>query len=630
VRTRSLILFGIAGLALAAFPHLRPHGAAGLLGWDLAGLGAAALAMLLLLESLYRAHALSRYYRSLSHQLGESVLLADAGTGRIVEANPAAARELGYALRELLGRNLRDLSGALAPERLARLRMHWAAHARVIAVRGSGNRRVPFEATLSWIRIGRRELVCVVGRNVTARRALAAQRRAHRRRMARLAHRDALTGLPNRLHLEARLPRLASEAVREQSIIALLYIDLDHFRDVNESLGHSCGDSLLATVARRLRSCVAAEDLVVRAGGDEFVVVAGGLPAASTADYIARRIQESLCEPIEIEGARLNIVASIGISLCPADGTTLEQLLKHADLALSQVKAHGGGHHQFFTSEMQAQLSDRLELEHALRRAIGTEQLFLEYQPSFDLRTELPAGFEALLRWRHPRLGLVPPGRFIPIAEHDNLILELGTWVLRQVCHELAGWQREGLRLLPVSINLTTRQFEHGRLSELIAGLAREFEIEPQWLQFEITESAAMQNSASYLTSLQELRRLGSRILVDDFGTGYSSLSYLKNLPVDALKIDQAFVRDMVSDATDAAIVSAVMGIARSLGLTVIAEGVETAAQAECLARLGCDRAQGFHFSRPLPAAEARRVLERLTRRPRAGIPLAEVLSSSG
>ncbi len=626
MRTRSLIALGVVGLALAAVSHLWPHGVAGLLGWDLAGLACAALAALLLLESLFRAHALARYYRSISHQLGESVLLADATTGSIIEANPAASRELGYSLRELLGRNLRDLSRALAPERLARLRTRWAGHGRVVSVRGNGDRRVPFELTLSWMRIGQRELVCLLGRNVTARRALAAQKRAHRKRMVRLAQRDALTGLPNRLYLEAQLPRLTDEAAHEESLLALLYIDLDHFRDVNDSLGHGWGDRLLATVARRLRGCLAAEDLVARMGGDEFVVVAGGLPAASTADYIARRIQEALSAPIELEEVRLNIVASIGISLCPTDGTNFEQLLKHADLALSQVKASGGGHHQFFTREMRAQLSERLELEHALRRAIGTEQLFLEYQPCFELRTESPAGFEALLRWRHPRLGLIPPARFIPIAEHDNLVLELGAWVLRQVCRQLGEWNREGLRLLPVSINLTPRQFEYGRLAELVTGLAREFDIEPKWLQFEITESAAMQNSASYLAVLQALRRLGSRILVDDFGTGYSSLSYLKSLPIDALKIDQAFIRDMARDATDAAIVSAIMGIARSLRLSVVAEGVETPEQAECLAQLGCDTAQGFHFSRPLPPAEARRVLERRGARPRAGISLAEVL----
>ncbi|MGH8261576.1 MAG: putative bifunctional diguanylate cyclase/phosphodiesterase, partial [Steroidobacteraceae bacterium] len=397
------------------------------------------------------------------------------------------------------------------------------------------------------------------------------------------------------------------------------YIDLDHFKDVNDSLGHSCGDRLLVAVAKRLRACISASDLVVRMGGDEFIVVAAGLPAASAVDYIARRIQEALTAPIDIDGVRLTIVSSIGISLCPADGTNLEQLLKHADIALYQAKSHGRGNHQFFTGEMQARLSDRLELEHALRRAIGSGQLFIEYQPSFDLGTGAPAGFEALLRWNHPQLGLVPPGRFIPIAEQGSLIVDLGLWVLRHVCRQISEWHREGLPLLPISINVTTRQFEHGRLVETIAGLTREFDIDANLLYFEITESAAMQNSEQHLGALQALRQLGSRILIDDFGTGYSSLSYLKHLPIDTLKIDRAFVRDMATDPNDAAIVSAIIAIARSLGLHVIAEGVETLQQVECLRKLGCGTAQGFYFSRPLPAAEARVVLEKLIARRRVG-----------
>jgi len=566
----------------------------------------------ILLRSLVRAQARVRRYRAVNNQLIDCVLLADAQSGEIVEANPAAARALGLSERELRGRNLRDLSRALAPERLARLRAHWAARGRVLQVWGSEERRVPLQTTLSWIRIGHEELVCLVGRNLTALRALAAQRRARWPQLTRRSQCDSLTGLPNRAYLEAKLPRIVSAAMREESLIALLYIDLDHFKDVNDSLGHRCGDRLLRAVARRLRGCLSSEDLVVRMGGDEFIVVALGLPSPSTADYIAGRIQESLSAPIEIDGTRLNVLASIGVSICPTDGTTLEQLLKRADLALARAKARGRGQHQFFTSELQAQLSQRLELEHALRRALGTEQLFIEYQPCVDLATHLPSGFEALLRWRHPELGLISPERFIPIAEQGNLVLELGAWVLRQVCGQLREWQRAGLNIIPVSVNLNPRQFEHGRLPELIAGLAREFAIEAGWLQFEITESAAMKNSTTYLPALQALRRLGSRILVDDFGTGYSSLSYLKNLPVDALKIDKAFVHDMTTDANDAAIVSAVMAIARSLKLKVVAEGVETAEQVACLAKLGCDTAQGFFFSRPLPAAEARLLLEGL------------------
>jgi diguanylate cyclase (GGDEF)-like protein len=469
-------------------------------------------------------------------------------------------------------------------------------------------------------------LVVLVSRE---RLALRLQRRAHRRRLLRLARRDGLTGLPNRAFLQAHLPELLRQVEREDALLALLYIDLDNFKDVNDSLGHTAGDRLLTSAARRLRSCAASGDLVVRMGGDEFIVVAAGLQAVSSIDHIARRIEETLGAPLDIDGAPLKIIASIGISVYPNDGTNLEQLLKHADIALHEAKAHGRSNYQFFTGEMQARISERLELEQALRAALGTEQLCIEYQPSFDLQSKAPVGFEALARWHHPHLGLVPPARFIPIAEQSNLVLELGGWALRRVCRQLAEWQALGLPLLPVSVNVTSRQFEQGRLVETVAGLTREFGIDATLLQIEITESAAMHHPEQHLGTLQALRDLGTRILIDDFGTGYSSLSYLKHLPIDTLKIDRAFVRDMASDSNDAAIVSAIIGIARSLGLHVVAEGVETAEQVACLLRLGCHTAQGFYFSRPLTAAVARVLLERLgTRRRSADSPKLSVLRS--
>lgn len=589
------------------------------------GFGCIVLALLLLVGRFSRARALTeRRYRSVGRQLEECILLADADNGAIVEANPAAARTLGFEVSELIGVPLERLSAGLAHARLARMRERLAGRSRVITLKRSDGRAFPAEVTFSWIRLDAEELVCVVARDITARRRLERQRRAHRRRLIRLAHRDSLTGLPNRLYLKSRLPKLVADAQRDGSKLALLYVDLDHFKDVNDSLGHSCGDRLLVAIAKRLRGCIAADDLVVRMSGDEFIVVAQGLPAASAVDYIARRIQEEVSAPIDIEGVRLSIVSSIGISVCPSDGTNLEQLLKHADIALYRAKSRGRGNHQFFTGDMQAELSDRLELEHALRRAIDGGQLFLEYQPSFDLDTGGPAGFEALVRWNHPHLGIVPPARFIPIAEQGNLILELGLWVLRQVCRQLADWHVAGLPLLPVSINVTPRQFEHGRLVDTVAGLTREFDIDANLLHFEITESAAMQHSEQHLGALQALRQLGSRILIDDFGTGYSSLSYLKHLPIDTLKIDRAFVRDMATDSNDAAIVSAIIGIARSLGLHTVAEGVETQQQVECLRKLGCKTAQGFYFSRPLPAPAARVLLEKLAAR-RRGIDTARL-----
>jgi diguanylate cyclase (GGDEF)-like protein/PAS domain S-box-containing protein len=583
----------------------------------IAGFTFVVLALIFIINRSHTARESSELrYQSVIQQLDESILLVDVDSGRIVEANAALLNSLGYDTDSIGKIRMEQLSPSLSPSALQRMRERGSStRRRVLMMHGQDGRKVPMEVTTTWLKLEDQTLACVVARDITTRRIAERQQRQNRRRLARLAHHDSLTGLPNRLYLQSKLPKLIVNADRDRSLLALMYIDLDHFKDVNDSLGHSSGDRLLASVAKRLRSCVASGDLVVRMGGDEFVVIATGLPAVSAVDYIARRIQETLSAPIDIDGVRLGVVVSIGISVYPSDGTNLEQLLKHADIALYQAKDRGRGNHQFFTDEMKASLTDRLELEQSLRRAVGTEQLFLDYQPSFDLNTGKPVSFEALARWNHPEMGLIPPGRFIPIAEQGSLILELGTWVLRRVCKQLAEWQSEGLPLLPVSINVTSRHFEHGRLVETVADLTREFDIDANLLHFEITESAVMHNSEQHLGALQALRNLGSRILIDDFGTGYSSLSYLKHLPIDTLKIDRAFVRDMATDPNDAAIVSAIIAVASSLGLHVVAEGVETSEQVQALLRLNCQTGQGFYFSRPISPDQCRIVLNRLNQR---------------
>jgi diguanylate cyclase (GGDEF)-like protein/PAS domain S-box-containing protein len=582
----------------------------------LLGFGFTVVALLAIIYRSQRARvSTEERYQSVVQQLDDIILLAEAQTGRIVEANPALSRLLGYDTSDIGSIRLDRLSSKLSPQMLERTSASTGTSRRALMMIGKDGRRVPMEITATPMRVESHTFVCVVARDITVRRKAEHQRLRDRRRLARLAHHDSLTGLPNRLFLQRRLPKLIATADRDRSLIALLYVDLDHFKDINDSLGHSSGDRLLASVAKRLRSAVATGDMVVRMGGDEFIVIAQGLPAVSAVDYIARRIQEALSAQIDIDGVRLGVVVSIGISVYPNDGANLEQLLKHADIALYQAKARGRGNHQFFTDEMKTSLSDRLELEHALRRAIGTEQVFLEYQPSFDLQSGRPVGFEALLRWNHPQLGLIPPGRFIPIAEQGNLILELGSWVLRRVCKQLAEWHGMGLPLLPVSINVTPRHFDHGRLVDTVADLTREFDIDANLLHFEITESAVMHNSDQHLGALQALRNLGSRILIDDFGTGYSSLSYLKHLPIDTLKIDRAFVRDMATDPNDAAIVTAIIAVANSLGLHVVAEGVETQEQVAALLRLNCPTAQGFFYSRPISADTCRILLSNLQQR---------------
>lgn len=455
-------------------------------------------------------------------------------------------------------------------------------------------------------------LLTMVNRGWRSRAVARRQSIDQQRQFSRLARRDVLTGLPNRVYLHKLLPRLIKRAARDSSHMALLYIDLDHFKNVNDSLGHAAGDKLLLAVAHRLRAAVSTHDVVIRMGGDEFVVVANMLPNAQVVNSIADRIRRALVVPLDLDGVTMFASPSIGISVYPEDGTDTEQLLKHADIALNHAKDRGRGNHQFYTPEMNARLRERFGLERALRQALERNELSIEYQPCFDLQTLRPVSLEALIRWKQADGTYIPPSRFIPIAEQSGLIVDIGDWVLRQVGLQLSEWQRQHVPLLPVSVNISVQQFEHVQLATVVSVLADELGIDASLLHFEITESAAMQNSQQHLGSLQALRNLGSRILVDDFGTGYSSLSYLKHLPIDTLKIDRAFVRDMAVDSNDAAIVRAIVGVAKSLGLQLVAEGIETAEQLECLRKLDCECGQGFYFSPPVSAESIRAMLWQL------------------
>jgi diguanylate cyclase (GGDEF)-like protein len=465
-------------------------------------------------------------------------------------------------------------------------------------------------------------LVSLLNRSWRNRAAAQRQWLDHQRKLSRLARRDALTGLPNRMYLKKLLPRLLARAQRDRLRLALLNLDLDHFKNVNDSLGHGIGDKLLTAVADRLRASIPSHDVLVRMGGDEFVVVATMLPNAAVVDSIAERVRAALSAPLEIDGVTLSVAPSIGISVYPEDGSDPDQLLKHADIALHAAKDRGRGNHQFYTPEMNARLRERVELERALHQALDNNELTVEYQPCFDLQTLRTVSLEALIRWRTASGSHIPPSRFIPIAEESNLIIEIGDFVLRQVCLQLSEWQRQRVPLVPISVNISVRQFETTPLASRVAVLAQELGIDASLIHFEITESAAMQNSQQQLGALQALRNLGSRILIDDFGTGYSSLSYLKHLPIDTLKIDRAFVRDMVANGNDAAIVRAIVAVAKSLGLMLVAEGIESEAQLDCLRKLGCECGQGFLVSPPLAAEACRNILWQLrgTRPPGAEV----------
>jgi diguanylate cyclase (GGDEF)-like protein len=419
-----------------------------------------------------------------------------------------------------------------------------------------------------------------------------------------LAYHDALTGLPNRPLFIDRLIVALAQATRSPQPLAVFFLDLDRFKDINDSLGHSVGDSLLKAVAERIRRCVREGDTIARFGGDEFTLMIPKIETVEDAAKIAQKIIDTLKIPFVINERELFITTSIGISLFPNDGMDPETLVRNADSAMYRAKDQGRDNYQLYAPTMNARALERLALENLLRKALSHKELVLHYQPVVDARTQAIVGVEALVRWQHPELGLLSPAHFISVAEISGLIIPIGQWVLRTACRQLRAWQKKVEYPLSVSVNLSARQFQAPDLMNQIRAALHDTGLPPTSLQLEITESNAMQNADNTMYVLAELKALGVRIAMDDFGTGYSSLNYLKRFPIDTLKLDQSFVRDVVDDRSDAAIVSAVISLAHSLNLQVVAEGVETAAQLEFLRKERCDFIQGYFYSAPLSAEQ--------------------------
>jgi diguanylate cyclase (GGDEF)-like protein len=423
-----------------------------------------------------------------------------------------------------------------------------------------------------------------------------------------LAYHDALTGLPNRLLFQDRLALSVAQAHRRGKGLAVLFLDLDRFKLINDSLGHSVGDLLIREVAVRLRSCLREGDTVARLGGDEFTLLLPDLGQAVDAAKVANKVLEVVRMPFEIDGRELFVTCSMGISLYPDDGHDPETLVKNADAAMYRAKEQGRDHYQLYTRALNATALERLALESSLRKALAQDELLLYYQPILDVASRRVQGLEALLRWQHPDRGLVSPAEFIPLAEVTGLILPMGPWVLRTACAQARAWQalRPGLR---IAVNLSARQFQEPGLVGHVTDALADTGLDPRLLQLEITESNAMQNAQTAIQTLRELKALGVGLSIDDFGTGYSSLSYLRRFPIDTLKIDQSFIRDIGTDPDDAAIASAIIALAHTLKLEVVAEGVETVGQLEFLARHACDRTQGYLFSKPLPTEQCAELL---------------------
>ncbi len=526
--------------------------------------------------------------------------------GRIVQVNDKLLEISGYRREELIGQDHRVLSSHThGREFFATM---WRTIGRGQTWRGVICNRSKGGA-LYWVDsaiVPLKDASGAVVRYVSIRIDITERKQAEQE-MLRLATRDSLTGLANRSLLRERIQQALEGDRRLHMLAAVLFIDLDQFKAINDSLGHETGDRLLVEVARRLEACVRSEDTVARQGGDEFIVFLPRIHDAQSAGVMAEKLQRQLALPFHVEGQELYVGSSIGIAVFPEDGEDVDTLLKNSDTAMYQVKESGRNHHMFFAPHMNALAVDRYALGIELRRAAERDEFLLDFQPIVGMASGEVEAMEVLLRWKHPTRGLVPPFQFIPLAEASGLIVPIGEWVVRAACRQLRAWQDQGLRVPRLAINLSAIQVHHPGLVDSLQQTFRELQIDPGALEFEITEGSLMNRTDEVVATLSRLSDLGLRLAIDDFGTGYSSLSYLRRLPIDTLKIDRSFVMDIGDDPDDTAIVVAVISMARSLKLKVIAEGVETPQQLEFLREQGCDQYQGYLVSRPISAAEVER-----------------------
>ena len=532
---------------------------------------------------------------------GEGIIISDA-KGLIVEVNKAFETITGYSRADALGRNPNFLSSGRQDKEFYR-RMWQTLHAEGFWQGEIWNRRKNNEIFPEWLSLS---AIRDDGGEIThyvATFSDVTEAKANEARIQHMAHHDFLTGLPNRFLLTDRFKQVAAAAERNDTRFALLFIDLDRFKNVNDTLGHSIGDQLLRDVASRLGSIVRGTDTLSRQGGDEFLVLLGEVETPEAAAIVARKLMQVLGEPFLLDGHPITVTPSIGIAVSPEDGTDLDSLLKHADLAMYDAKQQGRNNYQFFRREMNARSLELLLMESDLRQALRKSEFELHYQPQISVSSGRPQGLEALLRWRHPERGLVSPADFIPMAEETGLILPIGQWVLNTACQQLANWRTNGWPELRVAVNLSAAQFRQQDLLTQVETALAAANLPADALELEVTESILMIDAEGTAKMLNALNAMGVALAIDDFGTGYSSLAYLKRFSVSTLKVDRSFVNGIGIDGEDAAICSAIIGLARSLRLDVVAEGVETQAQYDWLAKAGCHIIQGYFTGRPAPAA---------------------------
>jgi diguanylate cyclase (GGDEF)-like protein/PAS domain S-box-containing protein len=569
---------------------------------------------------LRRTRRTSDEYR-LSHASFEqsprgSVVLDDA-TLRVICANATFLKESGYSVDELQGMSATQLfvDETSQDALIAQLRAPVGQTALKLRQRRKDGKLIEVDLVGHRVRVNDRDALSYTCHDISIRARFESRLLEKQQHLDHLAHHDQLTGLPNRLFLAAHLPEALQTAARTGQILAVLFLDLDRFKHINDSRGHETGDELLKAVAQRLRDTLRGEDIVVRMGGDEFIVIMKSVRDSQDVNEAAQRITQSLSSPIVIGGSPLITTASIGVSLYPRDGADMGELLRHSDTAMYQAKERGRNNCQVFSPVMDQRLKQRIAIETHLRLALEQRQLDVYYQPIVELRTNQVVALEALLRWNHPSHGFIPPTRFISIAEESGLIVPIGEFVLERALTDAAQWREEGCELVPIAVNVSAAQLQRSNPAGLLVELTRKLRLNPKILHVELTEGTIFErresrNGESNEDAVTKLRDLGVHISIDDFGTGYSSLSYLKRWPVDSIKIDRSFVRDLGSDASDLAIVGAIIAMARHLRIPVIAEGIEGWQQLEKLRELGCARGQGHLFAKPTPARNCKRFLQ--------------------
>lgn len=549
-----------------------------------------------------RSEGEMRQFYQVFDSISEGIMITDINAV-IVAVNPAFTKITGYSQEEALGRSPSFLhSGRQKPEFYEAMWKQinetgwWRGE---IWNRGKDGEVFPEWLTISVVKDKSGKVVNYVSAfaDITPIKRATAE-------LEHLAHHHPLTNLPNRLLLNARLQHSLERAKRNNSLVAIMFIDLDRFKHINDSLGHKTGDEVLRIVAERLTSHVRKQDTVAHQSGDEFMVVMEELHQPQDAANQAHHFLEGLTHPMEVDNQELYIGASIGIAMYPQDGTDVDTLVRNADAAMYEAKAQGRNTYRFYTQQLTESARERVSLDSRLRRALEQEEFIVYYQPQIDLASNKLIGCEALIRWQHPDEGMISPARFIPMAEESGLILPIGEWVLHQACQDMASWRKQGFDAGRVAVNLAGRQLNQSNLDSFVECTLKQTGCKPQWLELEVTENFLMQKSQNSVMILENLQKMGIELAIDDFGTGYSSLSYLKSLPIDKLKIDQGFVRDITTDPNDEAIVCAIIALGHSLQLKVIAEGVETEAQKNFLYFKGCDQSQGYLHGRPMPADE--------------------------